>query len=249
MARRIRRRPRVVWLPQDPFFTINSAGLADKTVMRASETLIAPNIGDTATLVIPVVRDASPNPLTPAATLADINDSGYRLRRIVGKFWVFAQQTAPDNAGPGAAVVTAAFIVLRTDPGASSSPQNTNTDVYGSNDIVNTEAPWIWRRSWIVVNNGSANAVPFGDIAAANGVVPGLGFQSNQRLGGNLDGPHIDQKTARVIGPDERLFLVVTATSITAGDAQTPLLLEYVWDVRVLGSMRSMVGNRGNASR
>jgi len=245
MARRNRRRPRVVWLPQDPFFSIDAATLASQTVMRASDSLLSPTIGAHVEIIAPVVRDVSPNPLTTANTLSDIEQSGYRLRRIVGKFWCFCAQTAPDNGGPGAAVVTAGFIVLKT-AAQTAVPLQVAAE-YAPNDIINTADPWIWRRSWLVVNNGSANSVPFGDNNI--GSLGITSHYSNVSLGGNADGAHIDQKTARIVGPDERLFLIIGATQLTAADGQTAMNLDYVWDLRVLGSMRSNVGNRGNSSR
>lgn len=244
MARRISRRPRVVWLPQDGFFSVDSATADISTVNRATENVLGPDVGASFTLIAPVVTDISPNPIGAANSLADINNSGYRLRRIVGKIWVFATQTGVDNPGPGAAVVTASFIVLRTDPTTATLPQNPDSQDYSANDRRNAEAPWIWRRSWLVVNNGSVNSIPFGDNSTNE-----LAAYSRTPSGGVADGPHVDQKTARIIGPDERLFLVFTATSLTPADAQTPLTLDYVWDLRVLGSMKNMVGNRNNASR
>lgn len=211
--------------------------------MHAGDALTAINPGDSVTIVTPVIRDTSPNPLAPANTLSDIASSGYRLRRIVGKFWCFctpaAEQTAP------AVVTTAAFCILRTDPSAGT-PQNPTPESYASDDILNTDAPWIWRRSWLMTN-----ALATGTDAIRFGGLRGLDTGNTNALrGGNADGGHIDQKTARVVGPDERLFLVITTTAILAGDAQAPpLLLDYVWDVRILASMRSNVGNRGNASR
>lgn len=214
--------------------------------MRISDTLTVTNIGDSVTVIAPVVRDQTPNPLTATTTLADVNNSGYRLRRIVGKCWVAAQQNAPNTNSPGAAVVTAGFCILRTDNGGAV-PSNPTVASYSTNLIENTESPWIWRRSWLVADNGSINSVPWGD----NGTAPNApqSQASNLWIGGNSDGPHIDQKTARVVGVDERLFMVFTATSLTAADPQTPMLLDYVYDVRVLASMRNNVGNRGNASR
>lgn len=63
-------------------------------------------------------------------------------------------------------------------------------------------------------------------------------------------GPHVDQKTARVVGPEERLFLDVTATVLFdgAGAATTTGFLIHS-NLRVLGSMRTQLGNRRNASR
>lgn len=236
MARRTgRRAPRVVWLPQDPFFSVDAATTDGSTVMRAGDALPGGNAGNAVTIVAPVVRDTSPNPLTAANTLADINQSGYRLRRIVGKFWCATDQIPQDS--PSAIVVSAAFIILRTDP-AGSTPQNPVGDAYAANDIINTEAPWIWRRSWFLRN-----------FLAPSGQISITQVLGSDGLGGNADGPHIDQKTARIVGPDERLFLVITATSVLTSDAQLSAPLSYFWDVRVLASMRTNVGNRRNASR
>lgn len=243
MARRTRgRAPRVVWLPQDPDVTIDVSTLNGSTIMRTDETLIAANRGDFVTQLHPLVRDASPNPLTPANTLADINNSGYRLRRVVGKFYVNQRQLGETNA-PGACVVTAAIIVLRTDP-AGSTPQNPVAAAYSPADILNTEAPWVWRRTWLIANSNGTN-VNNADFVPVQ--VPGSSNYGH--LAGVADGPHIDQKTARIIGPDERLFLAITATALTAGNGQDGLGLTYIWDLRVLGSMRNTVGNRRNASR
>lgn len=237
MARRFKRQPRVVWLPQDPFFSADAATTAGSTVMRVGDSLPGGDAGNAVTVVAPVIRDTSPNPLTAANTLADINESGYRLRRIVGKIWVGTDQVAQDS--PAVIIVTAAFIILRTDPGAGASPQNPAATAYAANDIVNTESPWIWRRSWLVRNFLTTSAV-------ANAITTGF---ATADVGGNADGPHVDQKTARIVGPDERLFLVFTATSVITSDAQLAAPMSYFYDVRVLASMRSNVGNRRNASR
>lgn len=246
MARRTRRQARVVWLPQDPFFSVDAAGAAGSTVMRISDTNPGLSAGDTTTVVAPVVRDVAPNPLTPANTLSDIENSGYRLRRIVGKFWCYLRQGDFENLGAGAVVVTAGFIILRTQS-QTGTPLGVE-DEYQTNAILNTSDPWIWRRSWLLADNQSFNSVPFGDPGTAVQAV-GFGPGSNVQMTGVLDGPHIDQKTARIVGPDERLFLVITNTALTGGNQGAPLLLDYVYDVRVLASLRSNMGNRGNASR
>lgn len=235
MARFRRKSPRVVWLPQDPFFSVDAATTAGSTVMLVGDSVQGGDAGNSATVVVPVIRDASPNPLTAANTLADINESGYRLRRIVGKIWVFTDQVPGEQ--PPAVVISAGFIILRTDPGAGNLPQNPTVAAYAANDIVNTESPWIWRRSWLAINFASTNdPLTFQTPPLASG-------------GGNADGPHVDQKTARIVGPDERLFLVFTATTVRPSDPQSAAPLAYVYDLRILASMRSNVGNRRNASR
>lgn len=246
MARRTRR-PRVVWLPQDPFFSVDAATTDGSTIMHISDALITNDAGDSVTVVAPVVRDTSPNPLTPANTLSDIQNSGYRLRRIVGKIWVSLTPGQLNNQKTGAVVTSAGFIILRTDPSAGT-PQNPVGAAYDVNQILNTDAPWIWRRSWLLADNSSLNSAGFGDTGTQI-MAAGWGRMNNYSQGGNSDGPHVDQKTARVVGPDERLFLVFTSTALTGAAEQAATPLDYVYDLRVLASMRTNVGNRGNSSR
>jgi len=249
MAFRTRRRkPRVVWLPQDPFFSADANTLAHSTVMRAQDTLAAPNVaGSTQSIVAPCVRDVPINPLTAAATLADIQSSGYRLRRIVGKIWYgISGINEADGSNVGAVVLTAGFIVLRSDDlGIPIAP--TANDQYNANIIENTESPWIWRRSWLCGSASPPDNATMMSITTARGVVT---FQNNVNRGGVADGPHVDQKTARLIGPDERLFLVLSSTVIDASPSANDITnVDWVWDCRYLASMRTMIGNRRNASR
>lgn len=246
MARK-RRSPRVVWLPQDPFHSVNAATLGDATVMRLSVGHASAAAGDSTTVTSPVVRDTSPNPLGANNSLADIEQSGYRLRRIVGKYWATCDQLSDPN-GPSAFVVTLGFIILRTDNQAGV-PLSAIASDYSTNTILNTQDPWIFRRSWFLRNNLAAPLANFSSPTIGSAVFPPLA--SNVSVGGNLDGPHIDQKTARVIGPEERLFMVHTVTNVDAPtDPQAgPSLFDFVWDLRILVSMRTQVGNRRNASR
>lgn len=245
MARRTRgRRPRVVWLPQDPFFSVDSSGLGHSTLMSAVDTLAgSTTAGETVTIVAPCVRDVPINPLTAGSTLADIENSGYRLRRIVGKIWVGYITRGVEPTPPALVCCTAGFIVLRCDDqGIPLAP--TGNDNYNTLIIENTENPWIWRRSWLVGNpNGAAGSI----INSQSGTTPG--FINNLTLGGNSDGPHVDAKTARIVGPDERLFLVLSTMTIDVGDNGIAGQVQWLWDCRYLASMRSMVGNRRNASR
>lgn len=64
-----------------------------------------------------------------------------------------------------------------------------------------------------------------------------------------MEGPHVDAKTARIVGPDQRLFLVVTNTIQGGSAAGGVSSCEVITDLRVLASMRSSQGNRRNASR
>lgn len=238
-----RRRPRVVWLPNNRFNRVNVAGQSvdaqDSSLFRFA--LDVPNDGTIVTGVIGVVAD-QPQTLALVGgliSLSDIESSGYRLRRIVGKIFAGANQEAGSAATPTwtDVYVTAGFIILRVDQQgvALSNPGN-----YSANILASVGDPWIWRRTWYLGNNAAR--------LAQNDNSPFLP-ESNTSAGSALDGPHVDQKTARLVGPEERLFLVVSAQALITG--QETLINEVFisGDLRVLASMRTTSGNRRNASR
>jgi len=236
---RRRRSPRVVWLPQDNFFSVDSATSAQSTWNVATETIGASgNLGETSTIIAPVVRDKPLDPQIATTSLSDLYSSGYRLRRIVGKIYCNCETTPSADGEPLVFGCTAGFIILRCNP--QGLPQNTDNEIYNASIIINTEAPWIWRRSWILDNQ-----TRFINPATAGRPLRPDTFST----GGNADGGHIDQKTARIVGPDERLFLVLTTTVLRQGDNQLNGQVDYTWEVRVLASLKTNVGNRRNASR
>lgn len=241
---RRRSSPKVVWLPTVAGNLIDEAGLAHSTVQSTILTILG-DPGDGDTVVIPITRDATPNPLTPTATLADLYSSGYRLRRIVGKFW--CAWTTPPSDTPGAvtrALVKAGFIILRTDD-AGLPLNQTNITAYGPGIIENDEAPWIWQRSWMMHSDIDMSAT----LTGGNGsFVPGFAV-NNYSIGGNADGPHIDQKTARIVGPDERLFIVIQGINLDGAAQGLQRTIVCHWETRVLASIRANIGNRRNASR
>jgi len=238
-----RRAPRVVWLPPDRFNGVGqSPGTAATSGLQNGVkrllTTIPAGAGSSHTEIVALCQDEQTS-LSQLAfgSLADYEQSAYRLRRIVGKIWVgIAQGNAEGTTTE--VVVTAGIIVLRThEVGGVLVPLNATTEEYSTQMLQNWSDPWIWRRSWILGNIPAEVAEGFPLFA-----------ETNATASSALDGPHIDAKTARVIGPEERLFLVVTGTSVN-GDPQTTIQLNVVWECRVLASMRSSQGNRRNASR
>jgi len=241
---RRRTKPRVVWIPQDP---THSAALDSGST---NQTFILNVVGDVGSQVageIPLVIDNPADPLTSAdVTLSDMFNSGYRLRRIVGKIWVFVQQIAEDT--PRNIVVTAGIIVRRVDQADASLSLAASSAgapaIINPGQIENTPDPWIWRRSWFLTNNLSTAAS--GSLGLSE--LP----ESNLEMGSVADGPHVDQKTARIVGPEERLFLDVSVRSNLTGEAsQDELAVStlVICDLRILASMRASSGNRRNASR
>lgn len=243
----MRKKPRVIWLPPD---LNNRVGVAPGVASLPSQSAhffiaqtgngIGANPDVNVNAVVKDV-DAGDDFLTSIpTTLSDVTNSGYRLRRLVGKINVLcAQDTAADNLDPTLFQVTCGFIILRVRGG------DTPLDTFGSYDpsaIGSSMDPWIWRRSWIIGDQAGAAAIN------RNTRAPRSNFENYS--GGNADGPHLDQKTARLVGPEERLFFVSSVQGLD-GDPQgpNPGLILIVGDVRVLVSMRTSMGNRRNASR
>lgn len=236
-----RNKPRVVWLP--PTNTFSADPSARSVWQFASANITTPIIGQVDAIEVPIIQDGiTSSPLNPTSSLADIEDSGYRLRRVVGKLYVFIGQTETGGVRPGQLFgVTAGLIIRRIDgtTGGSLAVAGGGIIQVDPADIENSMDPWIWRRSWLLANNGTTNPTLINDVPAQN---------FGAEYPGSLEGPHIDQKTARVVGPEERLFLDVSSTCILASDNTTTSLV-IIYEMRVLGSMRTSVGNRRNASR
>lgn len=261
---RRRRKPRVVWLPQTNANSIGGGTEENTTVFQLkSITVPATSVtGASVTDEIPLVLDAQVSFADTGASLSDIENSGYRLRRIVGKIWAQVAQTDPggDEAnlskGPVSVIVTAGLIVRRTRTSTGASLAAALGQISPAT-IENTGDPWIWRRSWILGNNfingnyadltegGSTFARVTQDPYPPNNWITGWG--------GNADGPHVDQKTARIVSSEERLFLSLSTTVLQeSGNPPSDnvgITTAFITDLRVLGSLRTTSGNRRNASR
>lgn len=253
MARFRRRKPRVVWLPPSAVgrIGINPAvsGISPGAFQFVQDITGPSTAGTSVTSVFPVLSDL-PSPAFQGSnlavdSLADIYSSGYRLRRIVGKLYVGMGQTSPDVGQSSVAQVilcTAGFIVLRVKqdgtPIADSDP-----DSYSPSIINNWADPWIWRRTWIL---GSVDAATHPHIFTG-----GILWQENNcQYGSVADGPHIDQKTARRISTEERLFLVCTTTLLDTTTQEDGVVQSFWYgDLRCVASLITTAGNRRNASR
>jgi len=208
-------------------------------------------------------------------SLSDLQNESWRVRRIVGKFFAaFAPDGGDDldETSPLCALLGAAFIVkLAGDTGVSAK----SNSPLAAND--NTD-PWIWRRAWIlgqafsqqIVPNGNDGDEPpepeFGPTGGVGTGSTGRGEQPAQpnpntlaamafpattaHYGSLADGPHIDAKTNRIIGPEQRLFFVAAAQAFPIGssDFNNPGVIRCYLDYRLLGSLMRAT-NRRNASR
>lgn len=247
-----RRKPKVVWLPPTNAFSVDPLNTSAWQI--ASLTFDGTAVGNIGAIEVPIVLDGTQSdPLDATSSLADIESSGYRLRRICGKIFIFLAVPDVQDVVTGMFGVSAGFIIRRTNVSTGGSLAVAADPTFESIDpaaIRNSSDPWIWRRDWLL--NDGANE---------QGAAVALTNQAAQRIANQLKAPgtntskagylhesaHVDQKTARIVGPEERLFLDVTATSIFAAAEQTTMVLIYQF--RVLASMRSNIGNRRNASR
>jgi len=184
-----------------------------------------------------------------------VSSNGYRLRRLVGKLFTY---TYRDEALPIAEAapicdVSAGFIVCRTDDLGTPT-----TDFETVNPLNQDSAndPWIWRRRWLLGNYPEGFTFNNAGGAVGYSIRGGSSWPwATWQYGSVQDGGHIDQKTARVITGEERLFFVVAARTLgyafgspgTGLDA--PLIVQGLLDLRAVASLRYGSGNRRNASR
>lgn len=232
-----RNSPKVIWLPLTNANSVDAVDFASGWNIATFGTGTVP--GDTTSTELPIVLDGqNASVLDAQAGLSTITGNAYRLRRIVGKLYVFVAQVEGSTGTYG---ITAGFIVRTTDPlTGGSQASSTGTSEIAPSHIDNLGDPWIWRRSWVLANNGDAGPTTIADI-------PGQNFGA--QYPGSQEGPHIDQKTARLVAPEHRLFLDVSCTVLLGGAVVNPPQVVMFYELRVLGSLRSTIGNRRNASR
>lgn len=246
-----RRSPRVVWLPPTTQNAVGQQPAGEESAWKRFIIEIGPGavVGSTVVGEVPIVIDGTDDPTNAFASISDLYNSSYRLRRIVGKIFFSARdqsnEPGQDN-GPRVLGITAGFIVRRSDPNGQSFAGLTGLGrEFNPSLIANSNDPWIWRRSWII---GRISPAVTPDDAFP--VLPNTNFGTAGASA--LDSGHIDQKTARIVGPEERLFLDVSVTMLANDGA--PLndgitFVDVVTELRVLASIKSGSGNRRNASR
>lgn len=263
MARRFgrRRRPKVVWLPNTGTNFGDTAGASPSFISFVTD--ITCGIGNNPTIEAPMVIDNDKKWGTgtiaayEADSLANVQSFGYRLRRIVGNFTVsLAPARQLDGSllvAPAAIAVTAAFIIRRVDEDGNAVASGLGSS---ANSLANIGDPWIWRRTWILtpyltsIEAGTTTLFPTppADTPLLNHIqeLPSTtGFHTGQNLTSS-----VDQKTARIVGAEERLFMDLTFRSVDTRDVGDKFCNVFLFfDYRVLASLRTGTGNRRNAVR
>lgn len=259
--RRRRRRAPVLWLPNTGT-TVNDRQGGDVPSSPSSiETIISTAGVGTGiqTVEIPLFADSDPEATQAALALnftqvqqlglSNTEKLGYRLRRLIGKFFLTSTRINTQADCAPAQLVELGIIVRRTDPETGGSLQGAAGSDVGT--IQNNRDPWIWR-AYQLLTVTNAPTPPNSTLTAVENELLGSFTTLTFDAGGTKDGPKFDIKTNRVIGPEERVFLNVTWTELPyrrvanlAGNVANYLMFCY----RGLGSTMSFKGNRRNATR
>lgn len=247
-----RRRSKGTWFPI--FGQLVGIEGQQETVAGVDGQVPVAGAGGLNTALHVLTLDAPRETQTDDFTLADVLGSEYLLRRIVGKIFIL---NAGGATSPPFAKVTAGFFVARADPENSFYPLGAGTNLIppGSTEAQASfspleqqtqREPWLWRRSWILGNPGIVQNSA--DPGSATGTAK-LGASTWEQFppctagyGSVLDGPHLDAKTLRRVGQDDRLYFAVSACRwpLTADPGGLPPNgnLVYHLDYRIFGSLR-----------
>lgn len=198
----------------------------------------------------------------------------YIIERIVGKFFCGYGTLQPDTGAepPQTAWVGAGLFIARAADREAGGGQNVPIGAASAIEIIENYSPlspevirepWMWRRTWILSNgraqlSGTTGGIP-NPFASGVDVIPNVGPlpspaapRTNMQYGSVADGPHVDVKSVRRVGNDERLWLIVAVRTLdtlyTGG--RTPTInanagLGFWFDYRVLGQLRR-ARNRSN---
>lgn len=242
MGRARRHRRKYTWLPQLGFQSgdPNLDTVVLPVSFGATLTDGAPGI----VAIIPIVPDApreTPGALTDQ--LVDFVGNEWFLKRIVGKLHLTTSRinVTTGNSGnelPLDICIGAGFFVARAgedniNPIGAQTVAAANNSQYGPLNLATTREPWIWRRTWCLSPQ----------ILAAGVASETLGgfFPHNNYCGSVAEGSHIDAKTARRIGQDDRLYFAIQAMATQIGGGATTVavsLPDAQLDVRILGALR-----------
>lgn len=269
MARRFRRRRGTqIWMP-----TYGNAHDVDSldAVIGSGGTLNVLPAGDISVDAFPVTFDENQSSwfaqyvANQPQSLHDIvAGQEWRLLRVVGKIHAVFSGVAggqdPTFYPPPAAEFAAGLIVLRGDE-----ENNVQADLDEVNPLAMESAndPWIWRRKWILTQaQYNLNTFTTPPAYGTAGTVANMYFKAAQQWPTSTsghhavaDGPHVDQKTRRLISKEERLYWVLAARTWDPTDqinntgGITPGSIYYSIDNRFVGRLSSKMGNRNNASR
>jgi len=251
--RRYRRAKNPIWLPVLGDTVVESGG-PDTYAIGRSISFNVPSDGSIGFDAQPVTFDYTDSASTEMGTfdrsLQDLTSgNAWKLRRIVGKCFIGCGAAALASYVDGVWFdVAAGFIVCKTDEVGSATTNFTEVNPLHQDSA---DDPWIWRRRWLL--NPYVTTLIQEPLLAQ--VASGTFYsfpRTNVEYGSVADGPHIDQKTSRLISHNERLHFVCAARGYLPNSlpaAFTGGQINGLLDIRLLGNLRTQSGNRRNASR
>jgi len=239
MARR--RKTKYQWLFNTG--TIGPAANIEDTHSGRELTVSAPANGTSAISVADLLLDTPSDEAPVNLPMGVFQNNEYVIKRIVGKCFGAIDQSAAITGGPRRVILTCGIFVARAgdaDDGAGAENVpigflvgNQAVDNYSPNRAETIREPWVWRRQWILENQ----VVAAGNPGTASFPTTTAGY------GSVADGPHIDAKTGRRVGSDERLFFAASARNFPPNATADDPTIVRVWiDYRVLGAMRRTRG-------
>lgn len=240
--RRKRRRRTVVWHVNQGYSSAETAGTPNYLIGGA----YTPTGGyysagsQGATSLYRMVEDYPAEAISGSVQTGDdkLRGSGYHLLRIVGKLFVACNQFAED--APPVVLVGAGLIVANSDETSGIPLQAATPAKYSPLLKPNERAPWIWRREWVLGNLSSSSNT--GDWFYAP--------QTNMEYGSVMDGPHVDAKTHRKLGPRESLLFCFSVQQPQDYPfANAAIGARFIFNYRTLVvPMSAPMSNRYNAS-
>lgn len=244
---RRKRRIRYRWLPNIGQAGTNNQTEEDSAFTSAVYVNAISDGGQTNLLIAPLIHDtpkegATDSGVLSGTPLAYLIGNDYILRRVVGKCFI-SQGARSADAQNSAVIHTVGIFIARADDenvgGGNTTPVGASALVtalqdYGPQHVDVITEPWLWRRSWVLScldSNATIAPQQFGQER-----YPGTtaGYGSVQ------DGPHIDAKTIRRVGQDDRLFVAWQARTFPingggdVGQSHTALM---TLDLRFLGRL------------
>jgi hypothetical protein len=195
------------------------------------------------TFILPVVPDA-PEDNSDLATgqgrLVQGLGNEWFLERIVGKLFLALGLGIPNEA-PNAALVAAGFFVARANDedsgggidfpiGSVTLPERNSNYSPLHADVI--REPWLWRRAWMLGGTGST----------AQSQALSLFPNTTAQYGSIADGGHIDAKSVRRIGADERLWFAISTVAPNNSESPFNGQVQGYLDLRVLGALRKAKG-------
>lgn len=190
-----------------------------------TENNVSPTAGPTILQAFNIVPDDTINAdeVSSETTLRDaVEGQEYIVERIVGRVWGTVQQSDTLNSWERA-MLGIGIAVMPYEDNDTLALNDASVDPLGA---ANSDGSWMYRGIWPIYNNISGDLV-LGPTNIAN-CGPDYGF--------------VDARSVRRVHRNERLTIVFSLHFMSPGTAVEQVIVNYGYDLRVLGAMRKAQG-------